>query len=164
MWPKHPGSHSILVCDITRERNTNLFAFIDFFWYLVKTDHVQVAETVCLCLNPFVLWCSLITMKLGVSRIRVPYYGSEMTVVELVGVRHVPIWVRWAILHWIRRFEKVNVNNVNIFYGNVLILVASCSFRCILSLYWHMNLSALLNRVKKTEPKGQRKKAITRPS
>ena len=42
----------------------------------------------------------------------------------------------WTILHWIRRFSKWNVNKVNIFYGIVLILVASCSFRCTLQLYW----------------------------
>ena len=32
-------------------------------------------------------------------------------------------------------FAKVNVNKVNISYGIVLIQLASCSFRCTLSLY-----------------------------
>ena len=36
----------------------------------------------------------------------------------------------------IRSFAKVNVNQVNIFYCIVLILVSGCSFLCTLSLYW----------------------------
>ena len=36
----------------------------------------------------------------------------------------------------IRRLAKVNVNKLNIFYGMVLIQLLSCSFRCLLSLYW----------------------------
>ena len=36
----------------------------------------------------------------------------------------------------IPRFEKINVNIVNIFYAIVLIKLASCSFQCTLSLYW----------------------------
>ena len=59
-----------------------------------------------------------------------------MTVTEVVFVRNFLICVRWAILHWTRRFAKVNVNKVDIFYGIVLILVMSCFFRCTLSLYW----------------------------
>ena len=39
-----------------------------------------------------------------------------MTVTEVVCVRNFQIWVWWAILHWIRRFAKVNVDKVNIFY------------------------------------------------
>ena len=35
-----------------------------------------------------------------------------------------------------RFFRFLNVNKVNMFYGIVLIDLASCSFRCTLSLYW----------------------------
>ena len=37
----------------------------------------------------------------------------------------------------IHRFSKVNMNEVNMFYGIVLIQLASCSFRCALSVLLH---------------------------
>ena len=48
-------------------------------------------------------------------------------------------------------FAKANVNKVNIIvYWIVLILVASCSFLCTLSLYWqYLRLSAQRNSVTK---------------
>ena len=59
---------------------------------------------------------------------------KKFPVTEVVCVRNVEIFVRWAILHWIHQFAKVNVKNI--FYGIIiLILVASCSFRCTLSLH-----------------------------
>ena len=59
------------------------------------------------------------------ARIRVHGYHSEMTVIELVCVRNVLIIGAQSVGDIA---AKVNMNNVNIFCGIVLILLASCSF------------------------------------
>ena len=72
-----------------------------------------------------------------------------MTVTEVVSVRNLLICVRWAILHWIRSFENVNVNKVNFFALIVLIQIANLLISMYTFFILTMRLSPWRKRVTK---------------